>query len=283
MQMKQCLRLTTLTSTPAAASLRAHRPGISPILTRTMTTFEAKKDLRKRIKHALTTLSQEEILRQSRQAQETVLSLAQYRNAQRVGIYLSMPNAETQTDLLVRDALGSSKEVFVPYIQGKRANSSLSMLRLTSLTEYESLEADNWGIPSLPTHRIEDRENAMGGKGPDSAIDDARSSEGAGAKDLDMIVMPGVAFDHGLNRLGHGRGYYDSFLASNCGTDRRKPFLGESDIPLNMNFKLSQNPVGLCLAEQLLPDGESIPTTELDWLVDALAVGTGRLLTMSDA
>ena len=40
--------------------------------------------------------------------------------------------------------------------------------------------------------------------------------------------------------------------------------------------------VGLCLAEQLLPAGQEIPTTADDWIVDAVAVGDGRLLTMDD-
>jgi hypothetical protein len=40
--------------------------------------------------------------------------------------------------------------------------------------------------------------------------------------------------------------------------------------------------VGLCLAEQMLPLGQQIPTTEDDWIVDAVAVGDGRLLTLED-
>lgn len=40
--------------------------------------------------------------------------------------------------------------------------------------------------------------------------------------------------------------------------------------------------VGLCLAEQLLAMGQEVPTTNSDWIVDALAVGDGRLLTLDD-
>jgi 5-formyltetrahydrofolate cyclo-ligase len=42
-------------------------------------------------------------------------------------------------------------------------------------------------------------------------------------------------------------------------------------------------PVGLCLAEQVLPPEESLVMQDWDWKVDAVAVGDGRLLTATSA
>lgn len=118
-----------------------------------------------------------------------------------------MPNGELSTSGIVHDALKRGKQVYIPYIHTKDQTSVMDMLALGS-TELESLQADKWGIPSLQATQIEGRQNAL-------------------TQGLDLIVMPGMAFDHGFRRLGHGKGYYDHFLTQYSKQASKMPFLGK--------------------------------------------------------
>ncbi|PPJ49612.1 hypothetical protein CBER1_02204 [Cercospora berteroae] len=199
---------------------------------------QAKNALRSEIKSRLSQLSAQDLTLQSEKAQYTILNSPQYKNAGRVGIYLSMPQSEAQTDILIRDALMvSSKEVFVPYIYSvknddetskKRTTKVMDMMRLETIEEYNGREKDGWGIPKLSDEGIEERENAMGWKGLSRGADNSGTENESEASKggLDLIVVPAVAFDQELNRLGHGAGFYDKFLTRNFGDEkRRKPYL----------------------------------------------------------
>jgi 5-formyltetrahydrofolate cyclo-ligase len=55
----------------------------------------------------------------------------------------------------------------------------------------------------------------------------------AALKDIDLVIVPGVAFDKKHNRIGRGEGYYDNFL-------RRFP-KRSSKIGLGFRFQLLNN------------------------------------------
>jgi len=208
----------------------------------------AKKALRNDIKAKLASLSESEISKQSETAETLILNLPQYQNAKSLSIYLSMPASEAQTSLLVHEALDKGKKIFVPYLyspaeaagQGKKRK-VMDMLRLTSVQEYEGLQKDAWGIPSLSAEGVKGRENCMGGVG--LSLAEGQTVEGTKGEGLDLIVVPGVAFDGEGNRLGHGAGFYDSFLTRFCDGGRRpKPYLGKSSPP--------RLPAGPCLTRR---------------------------------
>jgi 5-formyltetrahydrofolate cyclo-ligase len=136
-----------------------------------------------------------------------------FERASRISVYLSMPKEELSTDSVVRQALAQGKKVFVPYIPKSSelttSGSYMEMFALRSQEDLDSLKRDSWGIPTLTKDSLGGRENAFGGLGL-SRADETRDEDSF--EGLDLVLMPGMAFDHAHGRLGHGKGFYDRFL-----------------------------------------------------------------------
>lgn len=176
-----------------------------------------------------------------------------------------MPTGEIQTDAIVRHALEAGKQVFIPYLHRSPLPSPdtpsrvMDMVHLKSLQDYESLKRDRWGIPSVDPASVHERQRILGG--PDVHRSDLSA--------LDLILMPGVAFDSdesgSIRRLGHGRGFYDFFI--NRYLSKRASQDGEDPLLL----------YGLALSEQLVSSGESVPTGPYDRELNGLVLGSGEI------
>jgi 5-formyltetrahydrofolate cyclo-ligase len=214
--------------------------------------------------------------------------MPEYQNARSIAIFMSMPCAEMDTKDLLKYSLSSGKRVFVPYIYKPKEPrphhlpaSIMDMLQLWSEEDYASLQPDKWGIPSITEETVPARTNAFGGKGVTNGEPPAPEAPG-----LDVILMPCMAFDKDLNRLGHGKGYYDNFITRYClgktldGQKRKKAFLG---MYFDSSFGASQSDhnntlVGFALGEQMIPSKYRLPVDAWDWKVDAVVLGHGALL-----
>ncbi|KAF1832551.1 nagb/rpia/CoA transferase-like protein [Decorospora gaudefroyi] len=181
-----------------------------------------KKELRKKIRHMLKELPEAAAASQTTNATKTLLSMPEYQAARRISVYLSMPGGEISTRDIVRDALDQGKKVFVPYtynLQNPKAGqpkSIMDMVALQSMEDFESLESDKWGIPTPSEDSLSSRANCFGGTGITNGETPATEHG------LDLIVMPGMAFDSHFGRLGHGKGFYDYFL-TRCHQGSRMP------------------------------------------------------------
>lgn len=163
---------------------------------------------------------------------DRLFSLPEYKKARSISVFLSMPSGEISTQEIVHRAFSEGKKIFIPYTYKLSAprefwpSSVMDMVKLHSLDDYQSLQPDKWEIPSPDSKSIQSRPNSFGGMGRS----DGESTEEPTDSELDLIVMPGLAFDRHLERLGHGRGYYDFFL-QRCLWHTQKahirmPFLG---------------------------------------------------------
>lgn len=138
-----------------------------------------KDDLRLHIKKCKLNISREERELASILVKNKVELLTQFMSAKNILLYNALPD-ELPTDCML-EGWANSKELFLPVVAGD----NLIIKRYNK----ELLKVGAFGILE-PT-----------GEEIDFNI-------------IDLIVVPGVAFDRNLNRLGRGKGFYDKLLAN---------------------------------------------------------------------
>lgn len=145
---------------------------------------QAKKELRRRAlaaRRALTPAYRESA---SQQMVARLCETEAFQAAKTVFLYASMPD-EVQTYGLMQQCLALGKTVALPKITGKRAMEAVAFSSLSDLVPgaYDILTVKDDAGRLLP------------------------------AKDIDLIIVPGAAFDAQGHRLGHGAGFYDIFMS----------------------------------------------------------------------
>lgn len=148
---------------------------------------ERKKILRARCLACRRALSPEQVAVASRAIQQQVMALPEYACARLVHTYVASKDNEVDTRLLIAQSLARGRRVAVPVIV-----SGTRRLRHAEIRALDQLQPDLWGLFS------------------------PRPGQAVWLEDLDeidLVVVPGVAFDLRGYRLGFGSGYYDRFLA----------------------------------------------------------------------
>ncbi|MDH6354371.1 5-formyltetrahydrofolate cyclo-ligase [Dysgonomonas sp. PH5-45] len=140
-----------------------------------------KQDIRSRISSEKKQLGAEKLAQLSDEVMMTLEMTDVFCKARNVLIYHSLKD-EVQTLPLV-ERYAADKQFYLPVVVGK----DLVFRRYTAETTFSKSD--------------------LGVLEPDGEdLTDYRQ--------IDMIVVPGVAFDRRLNRMGRGGGYYDRFLAN---------------------------------------------------------------------
>lgn len=198
-----------------------------------------KKLMRGEIRKRLTDLTEAYVVEESSKIATRAVALPCFTHAKSTSIYLAMTK-EVQTRELLEAAFSSNKLVHVPKIIGSNF-ADMVMPRIVSLSEIDAFPRNFWGIPELPKEELASR--------PDGSI---CADEDDNDALIDIVLTPGVAFDTSCHRLGHGKGYYDSFLSR----------LNERRAELKLPPVIT---IGLALQEQMV---ECVPVGDTDVALD---------------
>jgi 5-formyltetrahydrofolate cyclo-ligase len=156
-----------------------------------------------------------EIAKRSKSIQEFVINSKEFQQAKVVGAYFAF-GSEVTTELIIEQAKTLVKKIALPRVEEDK-------ITFYELSSIKSLIRGRFGImeppPSVPISEI------------------------------DILVVPGIAFDKTGNRLGYGKGYYDRLMSG------------------KQTFS-----IGLAYSFQLL---ENLPYDRYDKRLDAIASEDG--------
>ncbi|MEO6906695.1 MAG: 5-formyltetrahydrofolate cyclo-ligase [Abditibacteriaceae bacterium] len=136
----------------------------------------------------------------------------------KIGLYLATP-LEVNLDSLIERLHRQQIEIYLPHLEDQETP-------FHQFLSWESLESGSLDLRHPPAE-----------------------SPSLAAALLDVIIVPGLAFDRSGNRLGHGGGWYDRALDFKRAQEKT-PFM-----------------VGVCLEEQLV---KSVPCESFDVRMDVV-------------
>lgn len=141
----------------------------------------AMNDVMKRSSSLYTFEAERQLLEHVRQVEEFI-------NAKTVSIFINMP-MEVPTRTVIEECFRLGKVVFVPKVVGPSPDDMI-MVEIASFRDIEGFPRNKWNIPE-PSQEYTDSNRL-------------RLENG----ELDLVFVPGSAFDRKCGRLGHGKGYY---------------------------------------------------------------------------
>ena len=188
----------------------------------------SKPALRSALKATLAAIPSQDRTNQSNQLAEHLLASSLYKSATTILAYAALP-AEISLDPFIAAALAEGKKICITTI--------------------------NWESKTMQPAQILnlDTDLQIGRYGVRTPNDQCPLVE---PNNIDLILIPGLAFDRDFNRLGRGAGFYDRMIDS----------LPTTRPPL----------VGVCFASQIVAN---VPTEPHDHPMDRVITETGFIET----
>ncbi|MDI6727531.1 MAG: 5-formyltetrahydrofolate cyclo-ligase [Thermodesulfovibrionales bacterium] len=152
-----------------------------------------KSDIRKYILSRRDSIREEIRKDKDREIKERLLALSEFKASHKILLYASF-RSEVDTFDLLKYCVAHGKVVVLPKVD-KQDNE----LKLYEIKDTGELISGYLGIsePDVPEDRLMNVEH------------------------MDLILVPGVAFDEKCNRLGYGKGFYDKLLSGVRGQGSR--------------------------------------------------------------
>jgi 5-formyltetrahydrofolate cyclo-ligase len=146
-----------------------------------------KQDIRREMAAQRMALDPQWIESASERIISKIRSMEAYQSAESIALYMAV-DGEVKVDALFRDCWNAGKCTCIPFFHAD-----------TGVYEMAELTPDT-----------ECRPGPCGIREPAAPVPFALDA-------IDLMVVPGVAFDEAGHRLGHGKGYYDRLLAGFSG------------------------------------------------------------------
>ncbi|MEG6616814.1 5-formyltetrahydrofolate cyclo-ligase [Peptococcaceae bacterium 1198_IL3148] len=179
--------------------------------------FAAKKKLRQSIIEQRDAIDLDTKAAWDKQIFNTLVSSDYYQHAHTIFTFVSF-GSEVDTHRLIKFALDNNKTICVPKIASKKTG--MQVLRING---FHDLDVGYFKI-----------------------LEPVTGCQQINPEEIDLILMPGLAFNRAGDRLGYGGGFYDRFL-----TELKQPI---NKIALAYHFQVVDN----------------IPATEDDIKIDGI-------------
>ncbi len=160
-------------------------------------------------------LNSQEVAKRSKTIQGFVVNTEEFQHAKVVGAYFAI-GSEVLTELIIGRAKRLGKKIALPRVEEDK-------ITFYELSSTKSLIKGRFGIMEPPPYEKMSK--------------------------IDLLIVPGIAFDKKGNRLGYGKGFYDRLLSG------KRTFS-----------------IGLAYSFQLL---ENLPHDKYDKRLDAIASEDG--------
>ncbi|EER97439.1 hypothetical protein BDA96_02G370000 [Sorghum bicolor] len=210
---------------------------------------DQKRALRADVRRALKALSPDQRASEDLAIQTTIMDSSWFKASKRLCAYISCKQLrEVDTSKILEECLSSNpgqeelaKDLYVPRVEDKNRN-----MRMLKITTMDDLVKNSMNIlePSPVDATGKDREDVLSSSSP-----------------VDLLLLPGQAFDRTGRRLGRGGGYYDTFLMKYQELAKEKGW----NQPLL---------VALSYSVQIMDEGV-IPVNSTDVPIDALVSSSG--------